>query len=154
MENGVRLWLVLWKAYAAVREHAEHHIQRLGLGLSDFGVLEALLHKGPMPVNTIGSRIGLTSGSITAAVDRLVDKRLVERRSDPADRRARVVYLTDSGRDLISKAFSEHEAAMDLATSGLSAAERAQAIELLKKLGFRAQALSASRDGVAPEPRR
>lgn len=139
--SGVHLWLILWKAYDAVREHAERHIQSLGLCLSDFGVLEALLHKGPLPVNTIGGLIRLTSGSITAAVDRLESKGLVERRNDPGDRRARVVHLTAAGRKLISSAFEDHEAAMERATSGLTASERSEAAALLKKLGLAAQAM-------------
>lgn len=137
--NGLHLWLILWKAYDALRTHAERHIESLGIGLSDFGVLEALLHKGPMPVNAIGSLIRLTSGSITTAVDRLESKGLVERRNDPGDRRARVVHLTPSGRNLISCAFADHVQAMERAASGLTAAERAEAIALLKKLGLRAQ---------------
>jgi MarR family 2-MHQ and catechol resistance regulon transcriptional repressor len=141
--SGVHLWLVLWKAFDALREHAERHIHSLGIGLSDFGVLEALFHKGPMPVNTVGSLIGLTSGSMTAAVDRLERKGLVERVGDPNDRRARVLHLTESGRNLIACAFADHEAAMERAASGLTAAERDQAIALLKKLGLRAQALAA-----------
>ncbi|HEY2015382.1 MAG TPA: MarR family transcriptional regulator, partial [Bryobacteraceae bacterium] len=92
--SGVRLWLILWKAYDTLRTHAETHIESLGLCLSDFGVLEVLLHKGPMPVNAIGALVRLTSGSITAAVDRMERKGLVERRNDPGDRRTRMVYLT------------------------------------------------------------
>src|SRR3954447_15950536 len=88
--SGVHLWLVLWKAYEAVRCHAVKHIRSLGLGFSDFAVLEVLLHKGPSPVNAIGSLVHLTSGSITAAVDRLEGKALVQRCSDAADRRARI----------------------------------------------------------------
>jgi len=139
--QGTHLWLILWKAFDTLREHAERHIHSLGLGLSDFGLLETLLHKGPTPVNTIGSRIRLTSGSITAAVDRLERKGLVERCGDPEDRRARVVHLTEAGRKLIACAFADHEAAMERATSGLTAAEQAQAIELLRKLGLHAQGL-------------
>ena len=137
--SGTRLWLILWKAYDSLRAHAERHIESLGLGLSDFGVLEALLHKGPMPVNAIGSLVRLTSGSITAAVDRLERKGLVERASDPGDRRARVVHLTAAGRKLSACAFADHVKAMERATSGLTAAERAEAAGLLKKLGLRAQ---------------
>jgi len=139
--SGTHLWLILWKAYDTLRTHAERHIESLGLCLSDFGVLEALLHKGPLPVNTIGSLIRLTSGSITAAVDRLERKGLVERRNDAGDRRARVVHLTASGRSLISCAFADHETAMERAVSGLTAAERAEAATLLKKLGLSAQAM-------------
>ena len=146
--SGVHLWLVLWKAYDSLRGHAECHIASLGLGLSDFGILEVLLHKGPTPVNTIGSRLRLTSGSITTAVDRLERRGLVERRNHPEDRRTRVVHLTTAGRKLIACAFGDHEAAMDRAAAGLTAAERAQAIRLLKKLGIRAQALLEERGGT------
>ena len=61
-----------------------------------------------MPVNAIGALVRLTSGSITAAVDRLERKGLVERRNDPEDRRARMVHLTEAGRKLIACAFADH----------------------------------------------
>lgn len=139
--SATHLWLVLWKAYEALREHAMHHIHSLGIGESDFAVLEALLHKGPLPVNTIGTLIHLTSGSITAAIDRLEAKGFVERQNDASDRRARIVHLTASGRKLISCAFADHEAAMERACGGLTPAERAQATALLKQLGLHAQSL-------------
>jgi MarR family 2-MHQ and catechol resistance regulon transcriptional repressor len=138
--SGVHLWLILMKAHESLRRHAERHIHSLGIGFSDFAVLEVLLHKGPAPVNAIGTLVRLTSGSITAAVDRLARKGLLERRNDPEDRRARVVHLTDAGRRLISCAFADHEAAMERATSGLTPAERGQAAALLKKLGLGAEA--------------
>lgn len=133
--SGIHLWLILWKAYDALRAHAECHIHSLGIGFSDFAVLEALLHKGPMPVNTLGGKVHLTSGSITTLVDRLEAKGLLERRGDPDDRRARIVHLTAAGRKLISCAFANHAAALDRATAGLTPAEKTQAAELLKKLG-------------------
>jgi MarR family 2-MHQ and catechol resistance regulon transcriptional repressor len=138
--SGIHLWLVLWKAYEALRGHAERNIAGLGLCLSDFGVLEMLLHKGPAPVNAIGQRVFLTSGSITAAVDRLETKGLVRRGEDPADRRTRVVHLTGEGRKLIEEAFARHAEAMEAAAGGLNAAERAEAVALLKKLGLFAAA--------------
>ena len=134
-ETGVHLWLLLMKAHEALRRHAEQHIRGLGIGLSDFFVLEVLLHKGPTPVNEIGRRVRLTSGSITSAVDRLEAKGLVERRLDPADRRTRIVHLTPAGQKLIGCAFADHERAMEHATGGLTPAERAEAVALLKKLG-------------------
>src|ERR1019366_5576056 len=99
--SGIHLWLVLWKAYEAIRRHADRHIRSLGLGFSDFAVLEVLLHKGPDPVNTIGEKIHLTSGSTTAAIDRLERKSLVARCTDPSDRRARGGPLTGGGRERI-----------------------------------------------------
>ncbi len=145
MSSSVHLWLILWKAYETIQEHALRHIESLGLGRSDFAVLELLLHKGPTPVNRIGEKVRLTSGSITAAVDRLERKHLVERRSDPEDRRARVVHLTEKGAKLIDCAFADHERALEQATSGLDEEERMEAIRLLKKLGLSAQAMLAKR---------
>lgn len=139
--SGVHVWLVLWKAYESMRAHAEGHIRETGIGFSDFAVLETLLHKGPMPVNAIGQRVYLTSGSITAAVDRLEGRGLVKRCDEPGDRRTRMVHLTQAGRKLIECAFTAHVAAMERAASGLNTAEREQLAVLLKKLGLRAQEL-------------
>jgi len=71
--SGVHVWLVLGKAFRALAAHAGEslNLSRTGLGESDFRVLEALLHKGPLPVNTIGPKVWLTPGSISVAVDRL-----------------------------------------------------------------------------------
>src|SRR5690349_11272645 len=79
-QDGVHLWLVLMKAHRAMRAHAEANMRSLGICFSDFAVLEVLLHKGPLPVNTIGGLIHLTSGSITTAIDRLEAKGLVSDR--------------------------------------------------------------------------
>src|SRR5262245_38753308 len=141
MSSSVHLWLILWRTYETIQQHALQHIESLGIGFSDFAVLELLLHKGPAPVNRIGEKVRLTSGSITVAVDRLERKRLVERRSDPSDRRTRVVHLTESGRKLISCAFADHERALERAMSVLSEEERMVTMGLLKKLGLSAQAM-------------
>src|SRR6476469_9563778 len=95
--SGVHVFLVLWKAASAVQVYAEKSISALEMCGSDFAVLEALLHKGALPVNEIGRKVLLTSGSITVAIDRLEEKRLVERRASPDDRRAKIVHLTGEG---------------------------------------------------------
>src|SRR6195256_5395919 len=96
--SGVHVFLVLWKASRAAQAYAEKSILGVEMCGSDFAVLEALLHKGPLPVNEIGKKVLLTSGSITVAVDRLEKKGLVERRAHGTDRRARIVHLTKEGR--------------------------------------------------------
>src|SRR6202022_2813874 len=94
--SGVHVWLVLAKAFHALAARAEESLKlsEAGLGDSDFRVLEALLSKGPLPVNTIGPKVWLTPDSISLAVDRLFDKGLVSRVESPEDRRVRVVSLT------------------------------------------------------------
>src|SRR6266568_2456238 len=137
--SGVHVFLVLWKAARAVESYAEKSITDLEMCGSDFAVLEALLHKGPLPVNEIGKKILLTSGSITVAVDRLEKKVLVERRAHGTDRRARIVQLTKEGRKLITRTYAEHAADMErLASASLTRAERRTLISLLKKIGYQA----------------
>ena len=133
--SGVHVWLVLMKAFQALMPHAAESIARTALGDSDFRVLEALLHKGPLPVNTVGPKVWLTPGSISVAVDRLVKKGLVSRKDHPDDRRVRRVELTPKGRGLITRGFREHAAAMETAVGVLSKNERLILLRLLKKLG-------------------
>src|SRR5438874_7959289 len=133
--SGVHLWLVFMKAFQALIPHAAQSIERTKLGDSDFRVLEVLLHKGPLPVNTIGPKVWLTPGSISVAVDRLVKKGLVSRKDRAGDRRVRQVELTRNGRALITRGFKEHAAAMENAVSILSKNERLTLLRLLKKLG-------------------
>ena len=139
--DGPHIRLVLWKAYKAVEKVDRTSISATGLGLSDFAVLEALVHKGPMPVNTIGKKVLLTSGSITTAVNRLARKDLVARKRDPDDRRVFRVHLTEKGRRVIEIAYARHSRNLDAAAAGLSPRERSELVRLLKKLGCSADEL-------------
>src|SRR5258708_36553014 len=134
--SGVHVWLVLGKSFQAMAVRAQESLKlgRAGLGDSEFRVLEVLLHKGPLPVNTIGPKVWLTPGSISVAVDRLVKKGLVKRKNTD-DRRVRLVELTPKGRAVITKTFREHAAAMEEAAGILSKEERLMLMRLLKKLG-------------------
>src|SRR5579862_9595069 len=134
--SGVHVWLVLMKTFHALKAQAEEslNLSETGLGHSDFRVLEVLLHKGPLPVNTIGPKVWLTPGSISVGVDRLENKGLVKRKNTD-DRRVRLVELTAKGRALISKTFRVHAAAMEDSASVLSNEERLTLLMLLKKLG-------------------
>src|SRR5882762_3977082 len=132
------VWLVMMKAMRALTRYAAKGIEETGLGLSDFGVLEALLHKGPLPVNAIGPIVDLTPGSISIAVDRLHAKGLVSRVESGEDRRVRIVALTPSGKDLIVPAFRKHSGQMRRVFSELSPEELQDLEVALKKIGKRA----------------
>src|SRR5213593_4907788 len=138
--SGTHLWLVLMKAHRTLERLATRSIESSEVCLTDFAVMEMVLHKGPQPVNEIGRRVELTSGAITTAVDRLESRNLVTREAHPSDRRARIVRLTATGEEQAAKIFAGHKAAMDLAASALSKTERATLIELLKTLGTSAEA--------------
>src|SRR5437879_9123433 len=127
MDHGIQetahVWLVMLKAMRALKRYAAAGIEGTGLGDSDFRVLEVLLHKGPLPVNTIGPIVDLTPGSISIAVDRLVAKGLVSRVESAEDRRVRIVALTPRGKALIDSAFRKHSGQMKRVSSELSQGE-------------------------------
>ena len=146
-EAATHVWWVLRKAAHAIEQNAVRSVAALGLGLSEFAALEALLHKGPQPVNVIGERVLLTSGSITAAVDRLESRKLVRRTADPGDHRARIVRLTKTGRHLIERAFQQHAIDMEETMAVLRSRERTELVRLLKKVGMWAAARLEGHDG-------
>jgi len=127
------------KAHRTLKRHAERSIEALDMCLSDFAILEALLHKGPQSVHDLGRRIDLTTGSMTTAIDRLEMRGLVTRADHATDRRAWVIHLTPEGKTDISKVFTAHEQAMERAMRGLSKSERATLVDLLKRLGTTAE---------------
>jgi len=145
MDHGIQetahVWLVMLKAMRALKRYAAAGIEGTGLGDSDFRVLEVLLHKGPLPVNTIGPIVDLTPGSISIAVDRLVAKGFVSRVESTEDRRVRIVTLTPRGKDLIASAFRKQSLQMKRVFSELSPEELGGLEAALKKIGKRAAAL-------------
>src|SRR6478672_3444247 len=101
MAHGIQepdhVWLVMLKAMRALTRYAAAGIEGTGLGDSDFRVLEVLLHKGPLPVNTIGPIIGLTASSNSIALDSLLAKGGVSGVESSVDKRVGIVALTPRG---------------------------------------------------------
>ncbi len=141
MATGPHIRLVLWKAARAVENVDRASIARTGLVLSDFTIMEALLHKGPLPINKIGQKVLLTSGSMTAAVDRMEARELVRRVKDPSDGRSFYVHLTEKGRKTIKTAYAKHENNLEKIASVLSDSERTELVRLLKKIGLNAESM-------------
>ena len=143
--DPVHCWLVWRKADEAARDYLYRGIEETGISDTDFRVLEALLHKGPLPVNTIGPKVHLTPGSISVAVDRLLEKGLVSRAENPNDRRVRIVALTKAGKELIVPIFRKHSAEIGRVFADASPKELRILESVLKKTGKRARALAEER---------
>ncbi len=141
MKNAPHIRLILWKAAKAVEKVDRRSIAGTGLHLSDFQILEVLLHKGPQPLNVIGEKVLLTSGSMTAAANRLENKGLVQRIQDPHDGRFFFVHLTEDGRRVIGEAFARHEKNLEEIVEVLTPEECGELVRLLKKIGYRAESL-------------
>jgi MarR family transcriptional regulator, 2-MHQ and catechol-resistance regulon repressor len=147
--TAAKLWTILAKAHRALSTQVEASVARHGLCLSDFMALEVLLHKGPLTVGEIGFRVLLTSGSMTAAVDRLERRGLARREFAEEDRRARVIHLTSKGERLVKAVFEAHSRDLENLMGALDSSQRVQLYELLKKLGLSAAAASHDSDALS-----
>ena len=142
MKDGSYLRLILWKAAKAVERVDLASVKQSNLCMGDFAIMEVLLHKGPLPVNTIGEKVLLTSGSMTAAVNRLWKRGFVRKVRDAADGRMFHVHLTGRGRRVIEQAYSRHAQNLEKIAAVLTTAERAELARLLKKIGLHADQMT------------
>ncbi|HEV2578621.1 MAG TPA: MarR family transcriptional regulator [Acidobacteriaceae bacterium] len=138
--SAAALWVVLARAYRSMAAFVEHSVAALDIGLSDFMILEALLHKGPLTMSELCEAALITNASMTAAIDRLEQREFVERVASKEDRRVRRAQLTAHGTALIKRLYARHERDLDAVMSTIPAAERAELRRGLKTIGLAAQA--------------
>ncbi|WP_224753835.1 MarR family winged helix-turn-helix transcriptional regulator [Paenibacillus terricola] len=138
-EDALNLYIALSRASQWVNAHADRDIRRHGLNRTEFGVLELLYHKGPQPIQQIGSKVLMSSGNITYVVDKLEKKQFVTRRTSTEDRRLIYAEITEEGKQFIERVFPKHAEVINQALAGLTQEERTAASGLLKKLGKHAQ---------------
>jgi MarR family 2-MHQ and catechol resistance regulon transcriptional repressor len=150
--DALKLWVVLARARTAIGDRAAAHIADYGMTLAEFGVLEALYHKGPMLLGEIQRGLLVSSGGVTYLVDRLERRGLVRRDAFPDDRRARLAVLTPEGSAFVRRVFPEHAAAVTTAMAGLTSDEQRLATALLKKLGLTAAGADDAPEGLEPVP--
>ena len=134
-QRALNTYVKLMRATSSVTEKMHGHLRDQGLTNSQFGVLEALLHLGPLCQREIGEKILKSGGNMTLVVDNLVKRGLVERVQDKQDRRYMEIHLTPQGEDLISRVFPHHAAVTENVFAILSEDEQKQLGKLLKKLG-------------------
>lgn len=138
-DPSLKLFVVLSKAYRSIAAQVEADIRKKGLNPTEFGVLELLFHQGDQPLQKIGDKILLASGSITYVVDKLEKKGYLARIPCEEDRRITFASITEKGRELLEGIFPDHWQQIERITAGLSAGEKEEAIVLLKKLGTYAE---------------
>lgn len=132
---SLKLFVVLSKAYRSLMDQAVKDMKSYGLASAEFMVLEVLYHRTRIPLQQIGEKILVTSGSITYNIDKLEKKGLLKRVPCSEDRRVTYAEITDAGRELFDEIFPRHVASIHDLMGGLNTGEKKQAIELLKKLG-------------------
>jgi len=150
--TAAKLWLVLARAYSSIGTYIERSLGQQGFCLTDFMVLEVLLHKGPLTISAIGEKVLLASASMTSAIDRLEERGLVHRSLSAEDRRVRLVDLTCEGRKFIARLFEKHAADLEAISTDFSQEERQVLYAAFKKIGFAAKAATPPLPGHLPKP--
>jgi MarR family 2-MHQ and catechol resistance regulon transcriptional repressor len=141
IEDSLKLFIVLSRAHRAFNDVVNKNISTFNLNPTEFAVLELLYHRGDQPLQQIGGKILLASGSITYVVDKLEQKGLLVRKACPNDRRVTHAQITDKGKQLIEEIFPPHEERINEIVSVLTDEEKKIMTELLKKVGFHAKDL-------------
>lgn len=129
-------YVKLMRAAETITARVHKHLAAFGLTLSQFAVLEALYHLGPLYQREIGQKLLKSSGNITMVIDNLEKRDYVRRDRKKEDRRFLNVRLTGEGFELISKVFPPHTAVIAREMSVLSAGEQETMARLCKKLGL------------------
>ena len=110
-----------------------------GITLTQFGVLEALYHLGPLCQRELGEKILKTKGNISMVVEQLTSAGLVGRRRNREDRRYQEVFLTEAGEKRIADYFPRYAETLVDEFAVLSEKEQQQLGLLCKKLGLKEQ---------------
>jgi len=135
-KTALDLYIKLSRAAEAVTTRINQHLYAKNLTISQFGVLEAIYHLGPMQQNHLAAKILKSTGNMTLVINNLEKRGLVERHRDPEDRRCVVVHLTEAGRDLMRGILPHHVATVVKEISVLTLEEQAQLAALCRKLGL------------------
>ncbi len=141
-ERALKLFIVLSRASKVILEEAHKPSVKYGLNPTEFAVLELLHHKGRQPIQKIGQKILLRSGSMTYVVDKLEKRGLLKRVFCEEDKRVTYMSITAEGVDLMTSIFPEHAENIESMLSSLTAEEQDLAIGLVRKLGLSVKSLS------------
>ena len=144
---SLRAYVKLNRATKAVLAAVEPRVAAAGLTLTQLGVLEAVLHKGPMTQRELGRKVLTSAGNMTDVLDKLVRRSLIRR--VPRDGRSVQVELTEDGDRLITALFPAHAGDIAASFATLTAEELAELDRLLRKLGLCAATLDLG--GIPPQ---
>lgn len=127
----------LMRAANSLDSRISRNLDKYGLTISQFGVLEALYHLGSMNQKELGIKILKSGGNITKVVDNLENKKLIKRKRSIVDRRLYNIDLTRKGENLIKRIFPQHVESLVKEFSVLKESELDKLRELARYLGKR-----------------
>jgi len=136
-KRTLNAFIKLMRATESINNRLNRHLAEANLTVSQFGVLEALHHLGPLNQKTLGEKLLKSGGNITLVIDNLEKCNFVERQQDPSDRRAMLIHLTKKGKKFITSFFPKHLEQIKKEFSVLKEKEKEELARICKKLGIK-----------------
>lgn len=131
--NALNIYVKLMRASNQATRNIHEHLKDVNLTISQFGVLEALYHLGPLTPGELGKKILKSNANLTTVIDSLEKKSLVTRTKSAEDRRVVNVQLTDTGTELIARVFPMHAEIVARELSFLTDKDKNRLSKILKK---------------------
>jgi len=142
--RALSAYVKLMRASETISSRIQRQVTAAGLSVSQFGVLEALYHLGPLSQADLAKKVLKSTGNITMVIDNLEKRELVKRERKQDDRRFYSIQLTPEGRKLIGSIFPRHAAMIVAEMSALTSVEQDALGDLCRKLGLRKQGAASS----------
>jgi len=140
-DSRIKAFTVFIKSSQSVQKLIKQDFLKKDINLNEYAVMELLYHKGDQPIQAIGRRILLGTGSITYVIDKLEDKGFLYRRPCPKDRRKMFACITESGKGYMDTRVVEQEGLINSIFDEWNDDEVEDAINLLKRIDTRAESL-------------
>lgn len=133
-EKEMKLMAALRKLYKTLDDSLSKHLKELGISTTDYLILAVLEGTGPIPMQKLGDHLLITSGTITYATNRIINKGLVMKIQDNEDKRKFFLKLTDDGYDMLRRVNREHLPYISKVLGSFSEDELDDITETIKKL--------------------
>ena len=139
MENEIdlKILIALHRVVNAVDSKTIKLVKSYGLSLGQFALLEVLYHKGEMTVGQVQKKILSTTGTMPVIIKNLVKRKLISHKEDENDKRKRLLYITDKGRDIISKVFPKNKEIIIEYFKNMEIDEKKEFLRLMKSLNYK-----------------
>jgi MarR family transcriptional regulator, 2-MHQ and catechol-resistance regulon repressor len=135
LKNDLKTLTILLRATNFIQEKIKEDVSKYDLNLSEFGALEVLYHKGPLPVQSICEKVLIANSSMSYVIENLIKKELIDKVKNPSDRRIHIVHLTKKGTMLFDEIYTKHLSYMRSIINVLDVNEEEKLQFILKKLG-------------------
>lgn len=135
---SLKALVVLMKASKSIEERVKRDIKRYGVSVTEFTILEALYHKGPLTVQQICDAVLINSGSMTYVIDKLQKRGMLKRFPSHQDRRVIQVQITDEGNKIMDEIFPQHQAVIEEIFADIELDDQKKLIAMLKTIGSKA----------------